>query len=266
MSASHLHLAPEPLEPSAAPDTIRVLLADDHALMRRTLRLLLDEEQDIEVVAEADDLASVVQHVAEHRPRAIALDLGITNGSTSEAIRLLRERAPQTQIVIITMEENPVFAQRALDAGAIGFVSKDLADEELPEAIRRAAHDEQYVSPRISLPLESAIRVVAAGEALLSPAATKGLITRYLAQPAATPDGASRRLESLTPREREIMALAATGLSNDDIAAKLFITPLTVKTHVNRAMFKLGARDRAQLVVIAYETGIVRAGQAPPRQ
>lgn len=161
MSVSHLHLAPEPPEPSVEPDVIRVLLADDHALMRRALRLLLDQEQDIEVVAEADDLTSVVRYVAEHRPRAVALDLGITDGSTSKAIRMLRVRAPQTQIVIVTMEENPVFAQRALDAGAIGFVSKDLADEELPEALRRAARDEQYVSPRISVALENAIRAVA---------------------------------------------------------------------------------------------------------
>jgi len=108
--------------------------------------------------------------------------------------------------------------------------------------------------------------VVAAGEALLSPTATKGLIARYLAQPATTPDDASQRLATLTPREREIMALVATGLSNDDLAGQLFITPLTAKTHVNRAMLKLGARDRAQLVVIAYETGIVRAGQAPPHR
>ena len=111
-----------------------------------------------------------------------------------------------------------------------------------------------------------AIRVVAAGEALLSPTATKGLIARYLAQPATTPDDASQRLATLTPREREIMALVATGLSNDDLAGQLFIRPLTAKTHVNRAMLKLGARDRAQLVVIAYETGIVRAGQAPPHR
>jgi DNA-binding NarL/FixJ family response regulator len=148
------------------------------------------------------------------------------------------------KILILTTFEDDEYVAQALRAGASGFLGKgaDPAD------------------------LLRAIRVVAAGEALLSPAATKRLIARYLAQPAATPDDASRRLDALTPREREIMALAATGLSNDDIAAKLFITPLTAKTHVNRAMFKLGARDRAQLVVIAYETGVVRAGQAPPRQ
>jgi two-component system, NarL family, response regulator NreC len=226
MPVSHLHLAPEPPAPSAEPGVIRVLLADDHALVRRTLRLLLDQEHDIEVVAEADDLASVARYVAEHRPRAVALDLGLTDGSISEAIRLLRERAPQTQIVIVTMEENPVFAQRALDAGAIGFVSKDLADEELPEAIRRAAHDEQYVSPRISLPLENAIRAVAE--------------------------------DKLTVREVEVLRLIALGHTSVEIAQKLELSPRTVETHRARILHKLGFRTRAELVAYALRRGLLR--------
>lgn len=231
MSLSHLHLAPELTEPSAdepsaEPDTIRVLLADDHALMRRTLHLLLDDEDDIEVVAEADDLASVVRHVAEYRPRAIALDLGITNGSTGEAIRLLRERAPQTQIVIVTMEENPVFARRALDAGALGFVSKELADEELPEAIRCAARDEQYLSPRISLALENADRAVAE--------------------------------DKLTAREVEVLRLIALGHTSVEIAQKLELSPRTVETHRARILRKLGATTRAELVAYALRRGLLR--------
>jgi two-component system, NarL family, response regulator NreC len=226
MSVSHLHLAPEPPKPDAEPGVIRVLLADDHALMRRTLRLLLDEEHDIEVVAEAEDLASVMRHVAEHRPQAVALDLGITDGSNSEAICLLRERAPQTQIVIVTMEENPVFAQRALDAGAIGFVSKDLADEELPEAIRRAAHDEQYVSPRISLPLENAIRAVAE--------------------------------DTLTVREIEVLRLIALGHTSVEIAQELALSPRTVETHRARILRKLGLTTRAELVAYALRRGLLR--------
>jgi two-component system response regulator NreC len=226
MSVSHLHLASEPLAPSAEPGVTRVLLADDHALMRRTLRLLLDAEDDIEVVAEADDLASVVREVAEHRPRAVALDLGITDGSAGEAIRQLRERAPQTEIVIVTMEENPLFAQRALDAGAIGFVSKDLADEELPEAIRRAAHGEHYVSPRISLPLENAIRAIAE--------------------------------DKLTGREIEVLRLIALGHTSVEIAQKLGLSPRTVETHRARILRKLCLTTRAELVAYALRRGLLR--------
>ncbi|HXP37686.1 MAG TPA: response regulator transcription factor, partial [Solirubrobacteraceae bacterium] len=213
-------------DPGAEPGVIRVLLADDHALMRRTLRLLLDEEQDIEVVAEADDLASVVQHVVADRPRAVVLDLSITDGSTSEAIRRLRARAPQTQIVIVTMEENPVFAQRALDAGAIGFVSKDLADLELPEAIRRAAHEEQYVSPRISLPLENTIRAVTE--------------------------------DKLTVREVEVLRLIALGYTSVEVAQKLELSPRTVETHRARILRKLGLTTRAELVAYALRRGLLR--------
>lgn len=226
MSASHLHLAPEPPEPRVEAGVIRVLLADDHALMRRTLHLLLDDEHDIEVVAEADDLDSVVHQVAEYRPRTIALDLGITNGSTSEAIRLLRERAPQTQIVIVTMEENPVFAQRALNAGALGFVSKDLADEELPEAIRRAARDERYVSPRISLALENANRAIAE--------------------------------DKLTGREVEVLRLIALGHTSVEIAQQLELSPRTVETHRARILRKLSATTRAELVAYALRRGLLR--------
>ncbi|HEY5396157.1 MAG TPA: response regulator transcription factor [Trebonia sp.] len=226
--------------------TLRILLADDQALLRGTFRLLIEAEPDMEVVGEAGTGRQAAELTRANRPDVVVMDIRMPDldGLAATGMITADPGLADTKILILTTFEDDDYVAQALRAGASGFLSKGADPAELLRAIR----------------------VVAAGEALLSPAATKGLITRYLAQPAATPDGASRRLESLTPREREIMALAATGLSNDDIAAKLFITPLTVKTHVNRAMFKLGARDRAQLVVIAYETGIVRAGQAPPRQ
>jgi two-component system response regulator NreC len=152
MDALHLRLAPALSNSGfseAQEGPIRVVLADGHALMRRSLRLLLDGEHDVEVIAEAVDIASVTRHVRGRQPHVLVLDLGMPDGSSSEAIGQLRERAPETQIVVVTMEENPVFAQRALAAGAVGFVMKELADEELPNAIRRAARGEQHVSPRV---------------------------------------------------------------------------------------------------------------------
>jgi two-component system response regulator NreC len=164
MDMPHLRLAPA-LAATAAPTIgerrIRVVLADDHAQMRRTLRLLLDGEEDVEVIAEASDLTSLVRHVDGHQPQVLVLDLGMPDGSSSEAIRQLRERAPEMQIVIVTMEENAVFAQRALAAGALGFVMKDRADEELPEAIRLAVRGERYVSPLLALALDDMHRAVA---------------------------------------------------------------------------------------------------------
>jgi two-component system response regulator NreC len=150
---SHLHLAGTAEEPQTAVENaqIRVLLADDHALMRRSLRLLLDGEEGMEVVAEANDLAAVARHVHAHEPQVLVLDLGMPDGSSIEAISRLRERAPDTQIVVMTMDENPVFAKRAFAAGALGFVAKDLADAELPLAVRAAARGEEFVSPRVAV-------------------------------------------------------------------------------------------------------------------
>jgi two-component system, NarL family, response regulator NreC len=129
---------------------IRVVLADDHAQMRRSLRLLLDGEDGVTVIAEAGDLSTVMRHVHDHRPDVLVIDLRMPNGSSFEAIRRLRQQIPSTEIVVVTMEESPAFAQRALDAGAIGFVLKDTADGELPEAVRRAAEREHYISPRVA--------------------------------------------------------------------------------------------------------------------
>lgn len=159
----HLTLAPDLEDPPATTveeRTVRIVLADDHVLMLRALRLLLDGEQDLEVTAEAGDLTALVHHVDVYRPDVLVLDLGMPDGSSSEAIRELRNQAPEMQIVIVTMEENPVFAQRALEAGAIGFVLKDSAEEDLPEAVRLAARGEQFLSPLLAAPLEDLKRAV----------------------------------------------------------------------------------------------------------
>ncbi len=155
--AAHLYLAHSRQDPEtiAADTPIRVVLADDHALMRHTLRLLLDGEDGITVIAEAQDLSGVTRHVGGHRPQVLVLDLSMPDGSSLDAISRLRERAPATQIVAMTMNDNPLFAQRALAAGAIGFVAKELADEELPRAVRAAGRGEVLISPRTAARLDA---------------------------------------------------------------------------------------------------------------
>jgi two-component system, NarL family, response regulator NreC len=142
-------------DPQAGGIPLKVVLADDHALARRSLRLLLEGEADMEVVAEAADLATVARHVHGHAPRVLVLDLQMPGGSSIEAMRRLRQRAPGTEIVVVTMERSPAFAQRALDEGAVGFVLKDRADTELPVAVRLAAKDEEFVSPHVAAALEA---------------------------------------------------------------------------------------------------------------
>jgi DNA-binding NarL/FixJ family response regulator len=144
--------------PAPAADPIRVVLADSHALMRRSLRLLLDGEEDVDVVGEADDLASVVRRVEGDRPDVLLLDLSMRGGRSVEAIGRLRERAPATQVVALTMEDDPVFAQRAFAAGAVGFVMTERSDAELLQAIRAAARGEQYISPQMAPRLDATRR------------------------------------------------------------------------------------------------------------
>jgi DNA-binding NarL/FixJ family response regulator len=214
--------------------TIRVLLADDQALLRGTFRLLIDAQPDMEVVAEASNGGEAARLARSERADVVVMDIRMPEVDGIEATRL----TGVTGLVLTTFEEDELVVE-ALRAGASGFLGKGVEPAQLLDAVR----------------------LVAAGEALLSPTATKGLIARLLAQPSPGDLVDPRRLAALTPREREVMSLVATGLSNDDIAERLFVTPVTVKTHANRAMAKLGARDRAQLVVIAYETGLVRAGE-----
>ena len=157
MAALHLVSASVGVEKPSPPSPIRVVLAEDHALLRESLRLLLDATEGIEVVAEADDLESALRQVGE-RPHVLVLDLGMLSGSVRESIATLRARAPATDVVVLTMEESPVVVQHLLACGAQGFVLKDRADDELPGAIRAAARGEQYVSPRVAERLDDALR------------------------------------------------------------------------------------------------------------
>ncbi|BBC96474.1 response regulator [Streptomyces griseofuscus] len=221
--------------------TIRVLLADDQALLRSAFRVLVDSEPDMEVVGEASDGAQAVLLAKERRPDVVLMDIRMPGTDGLAATRLISEDADlaQVHVVILTTFEVDDYVVQSLRAGASGFLGKGSEPEELL----------------------SAIRIAAGGDALLSPAATKGLIARFLAQGDGDDDRAplrAERLGALTGREREVLVQVAGGHSNDEIAERLAVSPLTVKTHVNRAMAKLGARDRAQLVVIAYESGLVR--------
>jgi DNA-binding NarL/FixJ family response regulator len=224
--------------------TIRVLLADDQALLRSAFRVLVDSEPDMEVVGEASDGAEAVRLAREQRADVVLMDIRMPGTDGLAATRTISEDPDLAgvRVVILTTFEVDEYVVGALRAGASGFLGKGAEPGELL----------------------SAIRVAADGEALLSPTATKGLIARFLAQGGGGDDGdgpaaaGEERLAALTGREREVLVHVAGGLSNDEIAQRLTVSPLTVKTHVNRAMAKLGARDRAQLVIVAYESGLVR--------
>ncbi|RAK29769.1 LuxR family two component transcriptional regulator [Actinoplanes lutulentus] len=219
---------------------IRVLLVDDQALLRATFRLLLDAQPDIDVVGEAATGAEAVSVARDARPDVVLMDIRMPDMDGIEATRLITSGAGPagTRILILTTFETDEFVVSALRAGASGFLGKG-------------------VDPGV---LIQAIRTVAAGESLLSPTATTALIERFLTQePVKSSSGTAARpelLAELTAREREITTLVGAGLSNTEIADRLFISPATAKTHVNRAMMKTGARDRAQLVVFAYENGL----------
>jgi DNA-binding NarL/FixJ family response regulator len=219
--------------------TIRVLLADDQALLRATFRILIDSDPDMTVVAEASDGQQAVQLTLEHHPDVVLMDIRMpgTDGLAATADICAQTELSSTRVLILTTFENDENVAVALRSGASGFLGKD-------------------VGPDVLL---AGIRTVAAGDSLLSPTATRALITRFLASPAdRVPLTAPERLTLLTEREREVMALAALGKSNHEIADQLVLSHLTVRTHISRAMTKLNARDRAQLVVIAYQSGLVR--------
>ncbi|MFD7688460.1 response regulator [Streptomyces sp. NPDC059781] len=223
--------------------TIRVLLADDQALLRATFRILIDSDPGLTVVAEAADGREAIDLTRVHTPDVVLMDIRMpgTDGLAATADICSRPELAATRVLILTTFENDQNVAKALRAGASGFLGKD-------------------VGPDVLL---AGIRTVAAGDSLLSPTATRTLITRFLATPDdAAPLAPPERLTALTEREREVMALAAHGKSNAEIADHLVVSPLTVRSHVQRAMTKLHARDRAQLVVIAYQSGLVR----PPAQ
>jgi DNA-binding NarL/FixJ family response regulator len=227
--------------------TTRVLLADDQTLLRGTFRILIDSCDDLEVVAEAADGAQAIDLARAHHPDIIVMDIrmpGIDGLTATETI-CSDPDLTGTRVLILTTFENDEHVARALRAGASGFLGKYVTTDALLDAIR----------------------TVAAGESLLSPGATKALIGQFLATrppDQATPPSTTPGLRDLTNREREVMKLAADGKSNHEIAGELHLSALTVRTHIQRAMTKLGARDRAQLVVLAYKSGLVPPPPAPP--
>jgi DNA-binding NarL/FixJ family response regulator len=217
---------------------IRVLIADDQELVRAGFRALLDAQADLEVVGEADDGRHAVQLARELHPHVVLMDIRMPVLDGLAATREIASdgRLADVRIVILTTFELDEYVFEAIRSGAAGFLVKDTKPAELVEAVR----------------------VVAGGEALLSPSVTRRLIGEFATRAKKPPR--SEALTELTDREREVMALAGTGLSNEEIARRLVVSSATAKTHVSRAMIKLGARDRAQLVVLAYETGLVRPG------
>jgi len=229
MSAA-LRLAPSPAATVSAvpvPATISVVLADDHVPMRHSLRNLLDDESDLDVVGEAGDHPSVVRQVHELHPQVLVLDLRMGGHSSLEAVRTLSECVPETRIVVISMEDSPVFAQRALTAGAVCFVAKDLADAELPLAIRAAAADHEFVSPRVAARLDALHRA----------------LTDH----------------KLTQREVEVLRLIAFGHTSVEIARKLTLSPRTIETHRAHIHKKLGLSTRAELVRYSLRRGLIGA-------
>ena len=225
--------------PDREPAVIRVLLADDQALVRAGFRFIAGSAPDIEVVGEAADGAAAVDLARSLRAEVVLMDIRMPGTDGLEATRQIvaDPELSGVRVIILTTFEADEYVFEAIRAGASGFLVKDTEPEDLI----------------------SAIRVVARGDALLSPSVTRTLISSIAGRGPAQPVNASV-LSVLTDREREVLARVAAGMSNDEIAAALFMSPLTAKTHVNRMMAKLGARDRAQLVVIAYETGLVRPG------
>ncbi len=204
-----------------------VVLADDHAVVRRGLRMLVDAEPEMQVLAEAADTANAERMTRAHRPRVLVLDLNMGDGSSLEAIPRLRQHSPDTAIVVLTMQDDPAFARAALQAGALGFVLKEAAEEELLQAIRSAAAGETYLNPRLGAKIAA------------QPPAPEG-----------PPDG-------LSEREVEVLRLVALGHTNAEIAAELYLSARTVETHRAHVQQKLRINTRAELVRYALDHGFL---------
>jgi len=219
-------------------DAIRVVLVDDQVLVRAGLRALVDAEPGMTVVGEAGDGDSAVEVVSHERPDVVLMDIRMPGSDGLDATRRICADAAlaDVHVVILTTFEEDDYVFDAIRGGAAGFLVKDTEPAELLRAIR----------------------TVVAGESLLSPRATRSLVEAFATH--AKPSSLSPELDVLTDREREVMRLVATGCTNTEIAERLFVSSATAKTHVSRAMIKLGARDRAQLVVFAYETGLATPG------
>ncbi len=205
--------------------TIRIVIADDHAVVRSGLRLLLDAEPDFEVVAEAGDVDGARRYVRGHHPTVLVLDLNMPGGSSLDTIPVIRSESPDTQIVVLTMQEEPAFARQALSAGASGYVLKEAADTELVEAVRRAAAGETYLNPALG--------------------------ARIAREPAPGPP------DDLSDREVEVLRLIAFGHTNSEIAQQLFLSVRTVETHRSHIQQKLRVSSRAELVRYALQRGLV---------
>ncbi len=209
-----------------AVEAVRIVLADDHAVVRSGLRMLLDHERGFEVVAEAEDIDAARRYVLGHRPNVLIVDLNMPGGSTLQAIPRLREEFPDTQIVVLTMQQEAAFAREALGAGALGYVLKEAADEELVQAVRNAAKGESYLNPRLGARIASE-------------------------SPPGPPD-------DLSQREVDVLQLIALGHTNAEIAQQLFLSVRTVETHRAHIQQKLGLSTRAELVGYAIERGLIK--------
>jgi two-component system response regulator NreC len=207
------------------PGLIKIVLADDHAVVRSGLRMLLDSESDFEVVAEASDVEGAARYVRGHHPHVLVLDLNMPGGSSLTAIPVIRAESPETQIVVLTMQQEPAFAREALGSGALGYVLKEAADEELVEAVRRAAAGESYLNP--------------------------GLGARIASEPPPGPP------DDLSEREVDVLRLIALGHTNAEIAEQLFLSVRTVETHRSHIQQKLRLATRAELVGYALERGLI---------
>jgi two-component system response regulator NreC len=210
---------------AACADSIRIVLADDHAVVRSGLRMLLDSESDFEVVAEASDAESAQRYVRGHHPGVLVLDLNMPGGSSLDAIPIIRKESPDTQIVVLTMQQEPAFAREALRAGALGYVLKEAADEELVEAVRRAAVGKSYLNPRLG--------------------------ARIASEPPPGPP------DDLSEREVGVLRLIALGHTNVEIGEQLYLSVRTVETHRSHIQQKLMLSTRSELVGYALERGLI---------
>ena len=216
--------------------SIRVVLCDDQALVRSGFRMILEAREDIEVVGEAEDGAQALDLAWRHRPDVVLMDVRMPRLDGVEATRRLVESGSEARVLILTTFDLDEYVYEALRAGASGFLLKDVQPAQLVEAIR----------------------VVARGEALLAPTVTRRLLDRFAQALPGSPEKPPPELSSLTEREREVLGLLAGGLSNAELAERLFLSETTVKTHVSSILRKLGLRDRVQAVVLAYRAGLVR--------